>query len=195
MAITQSQLTVNLLTYEAYVAEGCVSGRYDIVEGVRLKMPGPSWEHQTIVGNLYTALRTYGQTHHTGRAMISPLDVLVRKIPRLQVRQPDVFFITTDKVRLTEGTLRSGILEAVPELVVEVASDSETENRLSGKLRDYYAIGVSEVWIVRPETQSVELLRRDATGYQTDTVYSGNETVLSRVFPDLMVPVSAMFAE
>ena len=47
----------NELTYEAYMAEPQVEGRYDIVNGMRIFMPGATWRHQRIAGNIARALR------------------------------------------------------------------------------------------------------------------------------------------
>ncbi len=195
MAIARSQPKADWLTYSDYLTEGYVPGRYDIVEGVRRKMPGPSWELQTIVGNLYAVLRDYGRSSQNGRAMLAPFDVLIRRTPRLQVRQPDIFFISEEALQSTEATLKSSILEAAPEIAVEVVSDSETEDRTAGKLRDYHEIGVRECWIVRPEAQTVEVLGRVPDGCRTEAVYSTDETVTSRAFPDLAVPMAAIFTK
>src|SRR5690242_11144265 len=80
----------DLLTYEAYMAEGYVEGRYDILEGVRIYMPGATWPHQDIVGNLLDALRKYARKTGHGKAITAPFDVLIRRLPRLRTRQPDV---------------------------------------------------------------------------------------------------------
>lgn len=48
MAITQPAATPEILTYEQYMAEGEVQGRYDIVNGVRIFMAAPTRRHQRI---------------------------------------------------------------------------------------------------------------------------------------------------
>ena len=53
---TMTEAPAATLTYEAYMAEPEVQGRYDIVNGVRIIMPGATWDHQTIAMNLVELL-------------------------------------------------------------------------------------------------------------------------------------------
>ncbi len=50
------------LTYEAYMAEPETEGRYDIINGVRIFMPGGTWRHQRIANNISRALYHFEQT-------------------------------------------------------------------------------------------------------------------------------------
>lgn len=181
------------VTYEMYLTEGTVEGRYDIVDGARIPMPGATWEHQEIVGNIFVVFRDYQKGKNRGRALMAPFDVLIRRMPRLQTRQPDVLFISL--ARLAQGGIpQKGFLAVAPELVVEVISDSETKQRVEDKLKDYVEIGVSECWRVWPETRTVEVLRLNAGGYEVAATYGENETVQSLTFLDLKVSVAAIFA-
>ncbi len=53
----------NELTYEAYMAEPEVRGRYDIVHGVRVFQPPVSWRRQRIIGHLSSAVFVRKRTH------------------------------------------------------------------------------------------------------------------------------------
>src|SRR5690348_6077789 len=46
MAIAAKTDSPERLTYEQYLAEGEINERYDILDGVRIFMPGPKWRHQ-----------------------------------------------------------------------------------------------------------------------------------------------------
>lgn len=182
------------LTYEEYMAEPQVEGRYDIIEGVRILMPGASWDHQTVSGNLYDLLRNYGRDSGIGKALYSPFDVLIRHVPRLQTRQPDILLISNARLAQSGGRPRIGPLPVAPELVVEIISDSETQRILNDKLTDYISIGVNECWVVRPESRTIEVLRLTPNGPQTVAIYDDTQTVTSVVFPTLFVPVADAFA-
>ena len=58
-----------LLSYEAYMAEPEVDGRYDIINGVRIFMPGATWDHQNIVVNLIEILRGYTRVSGIGKVI------------------------------------------------------------------------------------------------------------------------------
>ena len=182
-----------LLTYEAYMAEPQVEGRYDIINGVRVFMPGATWDHQTIAINLVEMLRRFGRVSGIGKANIAPFDVLIRRVPKMQTRQPDVLFISFARLAQVGGRPAKGPLEIAPELVVEIISDSETERIVEDKIADYCAIGVDECWLVRPEARTVELRRLISGGSQTVAVYEETEQLISRIFPSLAVPIADVF--
>ena len=194
MAITTPPPASKLLTYEEYIAEGVIEGRYDIVDGRRIFMAAPTWEHQDIVGNIYIGLRTYQAETGKGKALIAPFDVLIRRTPRLQTRQPDIFFISSEQLAKVGGVPKISFLEVAPELVVEIISDSETEQRVQAKITDYIEIGVRELWRVRPETHTVEVLRLTPDGPKVVAVYDETQTLQSLTFSDLTLSVAALFA-
>src|SRR5262249_26251775 len=159
MAVTKPQTASSVLTYEQYMAEGEIHQRYDIVDGVRFYMPGPNWRHQRIQVNATGILRDYERRTGSGFVIAAPFDILIRRVPTLQTRQPDVLFITRAQLESGGGVPELGPLEVAPELVVEILSDSETERSLAAKLADYVTIGVKEAWLVRPERRTVEVVR------------------------------------
>ncbi len=181
------------LTYEAYLAEPQVEGRYDIIEGTRVFMSGATWQHQTISGNLYDLLRRYSRAHHSGTALYAPFDVLIRRAPRLQTRQPDLLFISPARLAQAGGIPAVGPLLAAPELVIEIISNSETQRILADKLADYIVIGVDECWIVRVDTHTVELLQPSRSGSQIVDVYDETQSLTSPAFPALTLAVADIF--
>ncbi|MBV9850389.1 MAG: Uma2 family endonuclease [Armatimonadetes bacterium] len=182
------------LTYEAYMAEPQVEGRYDIINGVRIFMPGASWDHQTISGNIGDLFRQFARRSGAAKTVSTPFDVLIRRVPKVQTRQPDVLLISLARLAQGGGILRRGPLPVAPELVVEIVSDSETQQMLHDKIKDYCAIGVDECWVVRPDARTVEVLRLTPVGSQSVAVCDDTQTAASRVFPALAVPVAEVFA-
>jgi len=182
------------LTYEAYMAEPEVQGRYDIVNGVRGFMPGATWDHQTVAMNLVELLRQYARASGIGKVNIAPFDVLIRRVPKLQTRQPDVLFVSFARLAQVGSRPAKGPLEAAPELVIEIISDSETQRILEDKIADYISIGVDECWVVRPDARTVEVLRLTPEGAQGGATYTDGQAVASEVFAGLAVPVADVFA-
>lgn len=183
------------LTYEAYLAEPEVQGRYDIVNGVRIFMSGATWDHQTFLMNLVERLRQYGRMTGIGKANVAPFDVLIRRFPKLQTRQPDLLFISFTRLAQAGGRPAKGPLSVAPELVVEIISDRETQQILKDKLADYCEIGVDECWVVRPDTRTVEVLALSADAVRSVAVYTETQTAASVVFAGLSTAVADIFAE
>ncbi len=184
------------LTYDDYMAEPQVEGRYDIVNGVRISMPGATLRHQRIAGNIGRVLYAFERQTGLGISVSAPYDVLIRRSPKMQTRQPDVLFVSFGRLaQIGSGSEEVGPLEVAPELVVEVISSSETQRILGDKIADYISIGVDECWVVRPDAQTVEVLALTPGGAQSSAVYGQGETVQSVVFAGLAVFVADVFAD
>ena len=180
-----------LLTYDEYLNEGVVYGRYDIIDGVRRFMPNPTPLHQIIAGNLFVLFRTYeGQTRR-GRAFMAPRDVLVRVNP-MRTRQPDVLFITNEGIG-DQPLSDPAPFGQAPELVVEVLSDSDTRQMRLAKIRDFCAVGVRECWLVSPEAGTVEVLRLTPEGPVREALHGAGQSVQSLTFPDLTLALDDIF--
>ena len=186
--------TAATLTYEAYMAEPETEGRYDIVQGVRIFMPGASLRHQRIADSIGRSLYAFERQSGLGISVTAPFDVLIRRTPRMQTRQPDVLFVSFARLARVGGIPEVRTLEVAPELVVEVISDSETRRILGDKIADYVFIGVDECWVVRPDERTVEVLTLTAEGARSVRVYGDGESVSSVVFPALSVPVADVLA-
>ena len=182
------------LTYDAYMAEPTVYGRYDIVNGVRIFMPGASRRHQRIADSIARLLWAFEQQMGLGISVSAPYDVLIRRTPKMQTRQPDVLFVSDVRLMQSGSDSEEGPLEVAPELVVEVISSSETQRILGDKLADYITIGVDECWVVRPDAGTVEVLTLTPEGTQSAAVYGDGQTVQSVVFAGLAVSVADVFA-
>jgi Uma2 family endonuclease len=193
MAASTPHTAPAVLTYEQYLAEGEVHQRYDIVDGVRIYMPAPTWRHQRVQVNVTGILREYEQRHASGYVIPAPFDVLIRSAPTLQTRQPDVLFITRQRLEQAGGIPEAGPLEVAPELVVEIVSGSETGHSIADKLADYTSIGVKECWLVRPEARIVDVVRLSPDGPVTGATFDETDTLQSITFPDLVVSVAEFF--
>lgn len=115
-------------------------------------------------------------------------DGMIRLRPGL-VRIPDVSFISVD--RLPRGRLpRKPILDIVPNLVVEVLSESNTAKEMKRKLRDYFEAGVELVWHVDPVSRTVEVYAAP----DKRVVLKGSQVLTGgRVLPGFKVPLKQVF--
>jgi Uma2 family endonuclease len=103
--------------------------------------------------------------------------------------EPDIVFFGPEKAgRITAETVKF----PVPEMAVEVLSNS-TEARDRGvKFEDYAANGVKEYWIVDADAGQVEqyLLRDGAYALE---LKSGSGEIVSRAIAGLRLPIRAFF--
>jgi Uma2 family endonuclease len=182
-----------LLTYEDYLDEGETLLRYEIVDGVRL-VTNPTPQHNEIIGALYIAFRSFALATGAHRVMLPPRDVLIRRHP-LRVRQPDLILMSKERFARCPPGNDPAPLPIGPELVVEVLSPSDTPAVLAAKLEDFRTAGIEDCWIIAPGPRTVEVLRLDADGVGPVSIYGEEAEVVSLIFPELRVPVAAIFAE
>ena len=72
-----------------------------------------------------------------------------------RLRAPDVSFVR--KEQRPHGLLRRGYADGAPALAVEVVSPGNTRREMEEKRAEYFAAGSELVWVVYPETQTVEV--------------------------------------
>ena len=76
------------------------------------------------------------------------------------VREPDIAFFSSEKappdVRVT------GYAEVVPDLVVEVGSPTDSRSAVNDKALMWLRYGVRLVWVVHPDTRTVDVHREGA---------------------------------
>jgi Uma2 family endonuclease len=98
-------------------------------------------------------LRNFLDAHDLG-IVLAP-DGTLRLGPGL-VRIPDVCFIAWERFPNRELPAEP-IPDLVPDLAVEVLSESNTEAEMERKLQEYFAAGVRLVWYLEPETRRVRV--------------------------------------
>lgn len=181
------------MTWEYYM-ETPMSGRFEIIEGVFYQRPTPTMRYQIYVMNIALAIYEYERKLCNGVVVFAPCDILIRRFPRLQTRQPDVLFTSNEQLARGRGVPERGPLLIGPELVVEIISDSETEQSVNDKISDYIFIGVRELWKVFPASRTVEVVRLTQDGAESVATYDETQSAASITFDGLTVSIAAIFA-
>lgn len=190
------------MTYAEYLAGPEEMARYDIIDGYKIyrtwgenKVPNPTRLHQRLVLRLSVLFAQWEQMTKTGECITAPCDVRVAENPT-RTRQPDMLFISNERLALNPPPSDPSPLAPAPELVVEILSPSDTRRVLSDKLADYARVDIQECWIVGQNSETVEVTRLEPSGeVSTVAVYGHGQTVESVVFPGLTASVDALFAD
>ncbi len=140
------------LTAAGYYALPDTPGeRYELYDGMLLVVPPPDTGHQDAAGYIYASL--WNATRITGgHAFIAPTGV---KLAEDVVFEPDVVYLSPERLHLIEGR---GV-EGAPDLVVEVLSKSTKRHDRDTKLPAYLRYGVIEVWLVDQRARRLTLYR------------------------------------
>ena len=132
--------------------------RGELIRGVLCETMPAGQEHGEIVVQLSAALFQFVKPRGLGRVVASDSGVLVERAPDT-VREPDVAYFSAE--RMPPGVRVTGYSEIAPDLVVEVASPSDSRRGVNDKARMWLSHGVRLVWVVHPETRTVDVHRAD----------------------------------
>ena len=139
-----------LWTYDEMVAELPETNLpAELWDGEIVMAPTPTPSHQKVVFRLARLLEDFVNAKQAGTVLVSPLDVVLS--PH-RVVQPDLFFISNDNTDIIQDRIRG-----VPDLVVEVISQGTWKRDRVEKKALYEQVGISEYWIVDPESRSIEV--------------------------------------
>ena len=103
------------------------------------------------------------------------------------MRGLDIAFLSSAKA---PAVLPDRLVEVAPDLAVEVISPSNQATDMHRKIRQLLAAGTALIWIVHPETRTVEVHTQSgaANASGCDDVLSGGD-----VLPGFEIPVREIF--
>jgi len=170
--------------------------RVELIKGWLYKMsPAPRRLHQKIETALTSMLWSYFKKH-TCEVYQSPFDVRLVKNPHepdqaiQTVVQPDISVIC-DPAKLDDA----GCIGA-PDLIVEILSTSTVKKDYNEKFNLYEENGVKEYWLVHPELKTAQIYTLENGVYEEyHTVEKQEETLGSKLFPDLQIAAREVFRE
>lgn len=145
-------------TYEDYVLFPDDGKRHEIINGEHYVTPSPSTRHQTVALRVATAIENVLQQTRLGRLFIAPCDVVLSEV---DVVQPDLLFVSSSR----ESIITPENIRGVPDLVVEIISDSSRKTDEVVKRKLYQKYGVGEYWIIDPALEVIKVYRLAESGY------------------------------
>ncbi len=161
--------------------------RGELIRGVLCETMATGIEHGRIVTSLVIELGTFVRPTALGTLVASDSGVWLERNPDT-VREPDIAFFSAERMPLNARI--TGYAEVPPDLVVEVASPSDSRREVHDKAHMWLNHGVRLVWVVQPETRSVDVYR---PGQPITTL--GEQDALDGldVLPGFTCNVSAVF--
>jgi Uma2 family endonuclease len=80
----------------------------------------------------------------------------------------------------------------VPDLAIEVVSEIKSAYEVRKKIREYFAAGVSGVWIIYPDQAEVYVY---ASPTQIQVLKTGQELDGGDLLPGFRLPIAALFED
>ena len=176
----------NLLTADDLLRLHSEGVRGELIQGVLHKTMPTGREHGEIAANTAFELLLYIKPRSAGIVTTSDSGVRLERNPDT-VREPDVAYFAAERIGPGRETRYS---EIVPDLVVEIVSPNDDADNVFNKARMWLSFGVRLVWVVQPETRSVEVHR---SGHPVESVAEDGQVDGIDVLPGFSCSVASMF--
>ncbi|MCX7638676.1 MAG: Uma2 family endonuclease [Cyclobacteriaceae bacterium] len=124
----------------------------EVIHGNLFMSPSPSTSHQRVLRKLSVQFSNWVEQNNADEVFMAPYDVYLDE--EANVVQPDIIFISSAK---SKG-IRSNGFYGTPDLIIEILSPGNARHDLEIKKELYERFGVTEYWVVNPDT-------REATGF------------------------------
>jgi Uma2 family endonuclease len=164
--------------------------RYEIIDGELYVSKSPDWRHQYACVEIGRVLQEWNHRTGAGLAIFAPGLIFASDDNVV----PDVVWVS--RARLAAVVDAQGHLRAAPELVVEVLSPGELNERRDRdlKLRLYSRQGVHEYWIVDWRARTVRVYRRGQAALRLVATLDGEDELTSPLLPAFSCPISTFWA-
>ena len=152
---------------------------YELIDGIVMMSPSPSFKHQLISGNLYHELKTILKG---GKCLpIQDFDLILDKHPF----KPDLMVICTNFDTLLDAKYYT----EPPTIAIEIISPSSASRDHITKRYLYEQLGILEYWIVSPEESCITIM--DFVNNQHEMYNTG--CAKSFVLPDIHLDLANIF--
>lgn len=161
---------------------------YEVVNGQKVELPPMSIYAAWIASRLQSRIGLFAETHGLGTVVTEGLFIL-DPVKDLR-RRPDVAFVSATNWPLDRPLPETGDWEIVPDLAVEVISPNDVFQDVLAKMREYFRMGVKQVWIVLPVDREIYVYvsPRDLRILTADDELDGGVLI-----PGLRLPVGSLF--
>ena len=128
---------------------------HEVVNGELVMSPKNNWFHGYICTRLSTALVNFSNMHKLGVVLDSSTGFWMFN---RNCRAPDISYVPRSRLAaLGFQPTEKRFFPGAPDLAVEILSPGNTRAEIDERLRDFFASGTQIVWVINPESESVEV--------------------------------------
>jgi Uma2 family endonuclease len=159
---------------------------YEFVDGHWEAKEMGSSRHGGVSSRLLARMLMHVETNHLGGVYGPDTSFQVGHNERL----PDVSFLSA--ARIPEQGETDGKWPVAPDLAVEVISPNDVWSKVKKKLREYFAAGVQQVWLISLEERQVEIYDSPT---QITVLTEDDELTNEKLLPGFRCRVSELFQQ
>ena len=126
---------------------------YEVVDGQIVELPPMGAYECDVASFLAFMLGQVVNAQQLGKVVVETLFWLDRA-GKLK-RRPDLAFVSAKKWPIRRRAPKTEAWDLIPDLVVEVVSETNSANEINLKLVDYFRAGVKQVWVIYPVSRQV----------------------------------------
>lgn len=181
-------VTQELMTVEEYALLPDMGSPTELVQGKVIALNQPTPGHGRVCAKFVRYIGNYVDEHHLGNVVSNDSAIITKRGPD-SVRGADVAYYSHARAS-EEQFKKKGYFPVVPELVVEVRSESDRWQVLLGKAAEYLEAGVTLVCVADPEPRTIHVYRADQP---VQVLTPDQDFTLPELFPDFRVSVRKFF--
>lgn len=162
--------------------------KLELIAGVLYMSPPPEYTHDNVVTRL-NRLLTLELTRIgiAGKIYVPRAAIWTTKNTYLE---PDLFYLSTETEAMLEPKHRT-----TADLVIEVISPGSAIYDRNTKADTYAALGIKELWLIDEIREEVEVRVLENQRLREEKVFVKGEQLVSRVLPELTIPVTNLFQD
>ncbi|MCC6904598.1 MAG: Uma2 family endonuclease [Anaerolineae bacterium] len=156
---------IHAMTLEQFMESYSDDGPFEWIDGERIPVSPQVAHSGRVAFRLGRILSQYVEANRLGEVFAEVPFVKACEEHQNWVkgsRQPDLMFVRAERLAAlaaVDPQWERKPLTIVPDLTVEVVSPTDRLGRVTHKIDLYIQDGVSEVWLVEPESQTVTITR------------------------------------
>lgn len=132
---------------------------------------------------------TFVALHNLGRVKMATSQA--RLGPDLPGREPDLMYITPDRLDI----IKPGYVDGPPDLVIEIVSPESRARDYGDKMDEYEQAGVREYWIIDPPREDALFYQRHEDGLFRRATPDAEGRYHCRVLPGLVLDVAWLWRD
>lgn len=179
---------IRKLTYNDYARIPDDGQRHEIIDGEHYVSPAPLTPHQGLSIELGSRLHFFVKRHRLGRVFNAPCDVIFSKH---DIVQPDLLFISKERA----GIITRKNIQGIPDLIIEILSDSTRRLDEGVKLDLYDRYSVPEYWMFDTDRKISRVYRRTLQGLRLMAELSAEseDVLVTPLLPGIEIPLAEIF--